>query len=175
MFAWGSRMRTERIDPEVIGVATDALLGVLGDTLDRVPSTEIEIAAEAAICAAGEKRRELADPAAELMAVIELLAGYLADPSDERKCDCCGEGLDYEGSEWTLCECVLKKVEAPADPEGQEYAYRMVWEKSGRTGTCPPTDEAEAHKFAAEYPKVFPGGSPRAWVERALLGDWERV
>jgi len=53
-----------------------------------------------------DRLREESD---ERMAVIELLAGYLADPADE--CDCQGDGLDWEGSEWTLCECVLKKVE----------------------------------------------------------------
>ncbi len=52
----------------------------------------------------------------ERMAVIELLAGYIADgpiqglPRDH-ECGCEGEGLDWEGSEWTLCDCVLKKVE----------------------------------------------------------------
>lgn len=56
----------------------------------------------------------------ERMAVIELLAGYIADSPVHRllrdhECDCAGEGLDWEGSEWTLCECVLKKVEPAGD------------------------------------------------------------
>lgn len=55
-------MSARRIDPEVLGVATDALLGVLGDSLDRVPGGEIEIAVEEALNAADEKRRELTDP-----------------------------------------------------------------------------------------------------------------
>ncbi len=54
--------------------------------------------------------RKCADESAERMAVIELLARHVAY-ADCGICD--GEGLDYEGNEWTLCECVLAK----ADPK----------------------------------------------------------
>lgn len=37
----------------------------------------------------------------ERMSVIERLASALSDPQCE---NCEGEGLDYEGDEWTLCE-----------------------------------------------------------------------
>jgi hypothetical protein len=50
------------------------------------------------------------DELIERMAVIEKLAGFLADPSDDRECDCHGEGIDQEGDEWTLCECVLRRI-----------------------------------------------------------------
>jgi hypothetical protein len=54
--------------------------------------------------------QQLAEEMAERMAVIEKLAGVLADPSEDRECDCHGEGIDHEGAEWTLCECVLKRI-----------------------------------------------------------------
>lgn len=53
------------------------------------------------------------DPDAEMherMATIALLAGHVGDDQCE---NCEGEGLDYEGAEWTLCECVLHAI----DPE----------------------------------------------------------
>ncbi len=46
----------------------------------------------------------------ENFAVVEKLAGFLADPRDERECDCHGEGIDWEGDEWTVCECVLRAI-----------------------------------------------------------------
>lgn len=67
---------------------------------------------------------------AELMAVIELLARHLADPSDDRECDCQGEGLDWEGSEWTLCECVLKKVDPAYESEDDEQQRVEAEEQS---------------------------------------------
>jgi hypothetical protein len=43
----------------------------------------------------------------ERMAIVEKLAGHLADWDCA---DCNGEGLDWEGQEWALCACVLRKI-----------------------------------------------------------------
>jgi hypothetical protein len=46
----------------------------------------------------------------ERFAVVEMLCGKLADP----ECgECQGDGLDYEGSEWTVCDCVLDALATP--------------------------------------------------------------
>jgi hypothetical protein len=65
----------------------------------------------------GTERDPGPDGMAERMAVIEKLAGFLADPSEDRECDCHGEGIDQEGDEWTLCECVLKRIGDVRDTE----------------------------------------------------------
>jgi len=50
---------------------------------------------------------ELRVESAERMQCIEKLASYIADDDCE---SCEGWGLDDEGAEWTLCECVLEKI-----------------------------------------------------------------
>jgi len=46
---------------------------------------------------------------AELMGALELLSRHLADADCS---ECQGDGLDWEGHEWTICDCVLAKVHA---------------------------------------------------------------
>lgn len=59
------------------------------------------------------------------------------------------------------------------DPEGQEYAYRVRY-KERPDGPVWPRGARDLHdakrscnEIAVEVAEV--------WVERALLGDWERV
>lgn len=54
-----------------------------------------------------------------------------------------------------------------AGPEGQEYAYRVAWVAEGIMHTKPMSLE-KAEQFANEL-------DCGPWVERALLGDWERA
>ncbi len=56
---------------------------------------------------------------------------------------------------------------AQAVPERQEYAYRVCWDAGFVTSTLP-MGLAKAEQFASEL--SFP-----TWVERALLGTWEKV
>jgi hypothetical protein len=59
-------------------------------------------------------------------------------------------------------------VELSRDPEGQEYAYRMC-DDTGRFEVTPSLDNAlERCGRMSRY-------NVEAWVERALLGTWERV
>jgi hypothetical protein len=59
--------------------------------------------------------------------------------------------------------------QAQADPEGQEHAYRVAWDarRDGVMRTKPMSLE-KAEQFASELDCA-------PWVERALLGAWEKI
>jgi|HubBroStandDraft_5_1064220.scaffolds.fasta_scaffold15491_6 hypothetical protein len=110
-------MSAERIDPTVIEAAIDAFEkapeydGAGPDTTDRV-------AMEAAIRAADEKRRELAQ----------------------------------------------------AVPEGQEYVYRTCWRANGETWRG-----RLVKRLSVAVRQRDEKAHLEVWVERALLGTWEKL
>lgn len=66
-----------------------------------------------------------------------------------------------------------RDAELASDPEGQEYAYRVAYTNRThghvwRLGARDLHDAADRHKELATE-------GYKAWVERALLGTWERV
>ena len=60
--------------------------------------------------------KELEEACREGHAALELLASHL---SEDDCAVCVGDGLDYEGDEWTLCECVERALTA-ARSEGSD-------------------------------------------------------
>lgn len=78
--------------------------------------------------------QRLTEELTERMAVIEKLAGALADPNDDRECDCQGEGIDQEGAEWTLCECVLKRIGDVRDTEREHKSPPIA--RNGEACDC---------------------------------------
>jgi hypothetical protein len=67
-----------------------------------------------------------------------------------------------------IIRAVSEKLEAQADTEGQEYVYRVRTERN----IWPMLSKEEAELEARIWNRR---SSADAWVERALLGDWERV
>lgn len=63
---------------------------------------------------------------------------------------------------------------AQADPEGQEYAYRTVWRRRSN-GEITRSRELVSQESGSKVAAGLTDGHFEAWVERALLGTWERV
>lgn len=74
---------------EVIGAYVEARLGAVAVSPDEGPESQ-------------ESR--------ERFALIAKFAKALANP--ECEADCEGTGIDWEGSEWSLCECSLSRLQA---------------------------------------------------------------
>lgn len=71
-----------------------------------------------------------------------------------------------------------RDAELDQDPEGQEYAYRTCWmddEEPGGEARLVAENEGYAERMRAKQVRLVGGDENVAWVERALLGTWERV
>jgi hypothetical protein len=64
---------------------------------------------------------------------------------------------------------------AQADPEGREYAYRVVWDAKEEKGVAAGSSKLLGKTGAEQVKENFERDGFNVWVERALVGDWERV
>ena len=69
---------------------------------------------------------------------------------------------------------VAERLKAQVDPEGQEYTYRVAWETpDGVRGNTNALADLDAVGAASNLGRNTEDWT--VWVERALLGTWERV
>jgi hypothetical protein len=88
-------------------------------------------------------------------------------------------GAERDAMEAAICAVDEKRRElAQADPERQEYAYLTCWmddEEPSGEACLMVENEFYAEDMRATQVRLAEGDENAAWVERALLGTWERV
>ena len=104
------------------------------------------------------------------------------DPEVTYIARCPEHGLHGERTECFVCKGPVEQVPmvelAQADPEGQEYVYRTCWmddEEPSGEGCLIAESEFYAEDMRATQVRLAEGDENAVWVERALLGTWERV
>jgi hypothetical protein len=150
---------------------------VVLDNREGYEAAQADLAREAGKLPGDAQR--LTEESAERMAVIERLAGVLADPSDDRECDCHGEGIDQEGDEWTLCECVLRRIgdlpvvrDTEREHEQEDDAEHIV------IGDSPVTlcGQGKAPLNCAPLSRRVPGWGGGCWTCLTLAREaWEAI
>lgn len=106
----------------------------------------------------------------ERFELIQRFAQAFANP--ECDADCEGTGIDVEGSEWTLCECVQSKLERIEAGEVSHPEPRQD-QPVNRASGVPIMREASG-KVPTYEP--FPDGPPENWpTEYVSLADYEAL